>query len=73
MLSSHVAKLMEIAGKTQVLYSEFGEITGKTRVLPNGLAYVSREKRILFYNMFNPQTEIRGQFDPEGLICAVVP
>ncbi len=23
--------------------------------------------------LFNPQTEIRGQFDPEGLICAVFP
>ncbi len=33
---THLAKLGEITGKTQVLYSELGEITGKTRVLPVG-------------------------------------
>ncbi len=32
------AKLGEITGKTQVLYSELGEIAGKTRVSPCGHA-----------------------------------
>ncbi len=37
-LTSHLAKLGEITGKTRVLYSELGEITGKTRVLPGGMS-----------------------------------
>ncbi len=41
-ITSHVAKLEEIIGKTRVLYPELGEITGKIRVLPDGMYYRSQ-------------------------------
>ncbi len=40
-VTSHMAKLGEITGKTRVLYSKLGEITGKSRVLQGGITDIA--------------------------------
>ncbi len=46
-VTTHMAKLGEITGKTRVLFSELGEITGKTRVLYSEFGEIIGKTRVL--------------------------